>query len=246
MAWLPMQLGDPAGKLLRIRDRRGQKHEANLSNYLVRQQDDAFLPDDPARFVPHVVHFVVDHPGHFAHELGAAIEHASQDLRGHDEALRIRVDADIACHEPDVLELRLHVPELLVAQRLDRRRVHHSLAIAKTLGNRILGHHGLASRGVRSHQDALLGLDKADAQLLKRIQRERILLRGRPSVLLRPLIAFGNRAEGRYATTVDYGLSAALLHLGVQRQTRRRLRVRALGRLDPFDFPRLHRETRLG
>ena len=52
----------------------------------------------------------------------APVEHRTQDLRGHDEAVGLRLDLDVAGEEADV-KLLAEVAELLVADRLDGRRV---------------------------------------------------------------------------------------------------------------------------
>ena len=55
---------------------------------------------------------------YLAHDLGAAVEHRTENLRRHDEARRVGVDGDVARHEADVGELLLQVAELLVRERL--------------------------------------------------------------------------------------------------------------------------------
>jgi hypothetical protein len=53
-----VQEGDPARKLERVRQRRGEEDHPHLG----RHQDDHLLPDDAALAVLHVVHLVEDDP----------------------------------------------------------------------------------------------------------------------------------------------------------------------------------------
>ncbi len=58
-------------------------------------------------------------------------------LCGHDEAGRRRVDGHVARHEPDVSELLEQLAVLLVAQRLDRRRVDDALLVTQGHRDRV-------------------------------------------------------------------------------------------------------------
>ena len=89
------------------------------------------------------MHFVKDHPFDVPDQIGALVQHASQDLRlctyesaiascfeqkvpcRHDETTCFRVDLNISSQDADVLgtERLLEVPILLVRQGLDRRSI---------------------------------------------------------------------------------------------------------------------------
>lgn len=75
--------------------------------------------------VVHVVHLIENDKLDVPDEVCALVEHAAQDLRGHDEAIRLRVDLDVAGEDADRSgsKGRLEVAVFLVGQRLDRRSI---------------------------------------------------------------------------------------------------------------------------
>mmetsp|Transcript_75971 Transcript_75971/g.232528 ORF Transcript_75971/g.232528 Transcript_75971/m.232528 type:complete len:210 (-) Transcript_75971:70-699(-) len=122
---------------------------------------------------------LVEHdPRHLPADIGAAVQHGPQDLGGHDHARGVRVDRHVACHEPDVLELVLQVPVLLVAQRLYRRRVYDPLLIPQGHGYGVLGDRGLARGRVRRDEDGLVVLQAVRRLALERVQGVGVLFRG--------------------------------------------------------------------
>ena len=58
------------------------------------------LPHDAPLGVVDVVHLVEDDPLDVADDVGALVQHAAQDLGGHDEAGRLRLDARVAGQQP--------------------------------------------------------------------------------------------------------------------------------------------------
>lgn len=72
------------------------------------------------------MHFVKDHPLDVLDGVRASVEHGAQDLRGHDEAVGVRVHAHVTGDEADIClaEPLSEVAVLLVAEGLDRRRVN--------------------------------------------------------------------------------------------------------------------------
>jgi hypothetical protein len=77
------------------------------------------------------MHLVEDDPLNIAHNVAPAVQHAAQDLGGHNEAGGVGVDGHVPGHEAHVSELLLEVAELLVAQRLDGRCVDDSLTCGR-------------------------------------------------------------------------------------------------------------------
>lgn len=71
VAGLRMDVGNPLGKLHRIRDGRREEHIVHLA----RQQDDRLFPHDTALLVAHVVNLIKDDPRDLAHDLRAAVQH---------------------------------------------------------------------------------------------------------------------------------------------------------------------------
>mmetsp|Transcript_16843 Transcript_16843/g.64133 ORF Transcript_16843/g.64133 Transcript_16843/m.64133 type:complete len:565 (-) Transcript_16843:922-2616(-) len=168
----PLRPADPFAELDRVRRRRREEDHAHVG----REHDDHFFPDDASLAVVDVVHLVEDDPLQVAHKICPAIQHASQDLRRHHHARRVRVDTDVARHDAHVVAVpRPEIAVLLVAQRLDRRSVHAPGTVAHRKGDGILRYHRLASAGVRCDEDVLLLLEAADRLLLEAIQFEGIL-----------------------------------------------------------------------
>ena len=114
MAWLVMQMSDPFGKLTRVRD--GGRQEDVV--HVVGQQNDRLLPHHAPLLVPHVVDLVKDDPAHLAHDLAAPVQHGPENLGGHDETRRARVDCDVARHQANIRKFLVKLSVFLVAQSL--------------------------------------------------------------------------------------------------------------------------------
>ena len=76
--------------------------------------------------------------------LSPALRHSLAPPLPPHQAGGVRCDGDVPRHEPHIAELRAQVAVLLVAQRLDGRRVHHALVVPYGHRNRVLRHGGLA------------------------------------------------------------------------------------------------------
>ena len=133
---------DPVRKLLRVRDGGREQDDVNM----IRQHDNDFFPDDTAlcKFgcenPPHkasvstrtahlrvvdIMHFVEDDELDIPYQVRALVEHAAQNLRGHDEAVGFWIDLDVSrqyAYRGGAKRL-LEVAVLLVRERLDRRSV---------------------------------------------------------------------------------------------------------------------------
>lgn len=68
------------------------------------KQDNSLLPDDTSLLVPHIVDLVKDDPSDFPHNLGSSVQHASENLRRHDQTRGSRVDGHISCHQTNIRE----------------------------------------------------------------------------------------------------------------------------------------------
>ena len=165
---LAFRATDPVGELPHVWHGGGEEHEADVR----RKHDDHLLPDDAALGVVDVVHLVEDDPLHVADEVRAAVQHRSQNFRGHDEARRVRLDAHVPREQPDV-ELLPEIAKLLVADGLDRRRVNRPRAVFRRQRERVLRHHRLPGGRVRRHEHALPALQTIHSLFLKPVQRER-------------------------------------------------------------------------
>ena len=83
-----------------------------------RKHDDHLLPDNTSLSIVDVVHLIEDHPFDIADEVRTAIQHRSQNLGGHYETGRVRLNADISRQEADI-KLLAKIPEFLVGDGLD-------------------------------------------------------------------------------------------------------------------------------
>mmetsp|Transcript_106651 Transcript_106651/g.306834 ORF Transcript_106651/g.306834 Transcript_106651/m.306834 type:complete len:360 (-) Transcript_106651:293-1372(-) len=183
VAWLVLNPADPLRELPGVRDRGGQEDQPDG----VGQQDNGLLPDHPSVSVSHVVDLIEDHPSHLPADVRTPVQHGPQDLGGHDHARRVRVDRDVAGHQPDILELVLQVPVLLVAQRLDRGGIDNPLLVPQSHGDGILRDHGLAGRRMRRHKNGLAVLETRRRLALEDVEGEGVgLRRGGGGVALGP------------------------------------------------------------
>lgn len=187
VAGLALDPADPLGEVARVGDGGREEDVADAR----RAEDHGLFPDDASLAVAHVVHLVEDDPGDLFGDLGAAVEHAAEDLGGHHETGRVLVLRDVAGDQADVFEDLAELSVLLVAQGLDRRGVDHALLVAESRRDGVLGDCGLACRGVRSHEDAFAVVDAVDGFLLERVQRELVLAGRRPLHALGSDPAFG-------------------------------------------------------
>ena len=151
--------GQPVAELLGVGHRRRQADEFHR---LVEIEDDLF-PHRPALAVGEVVDLVHDHVAQAVQRRRLRVEHVAQHLGGHDDDVGIAVARHVAGEQPDLL-LAVDGDEvvvLLVAQRLDGRRVEALAAVGEGRADGELADDGLAGAGGRAHQNSAPGLDGA-------------------------------------------------------------------------------------
>ena len=128
------------------------------------------------------MHLVEHDPLHLPNYVPTSVQHRPKHLRRHHDARTVRIDGRVARHQSHVAKLFAQFAKLLITQRLERRRVDHSLFISKCHRNRILRDHRLPRRRVRGDEHALVSLEHRRRRALKRIQLERVRLGRRPLV----------------------------------------------------------------
>lgn len=229
MTRLLVQIAYPLGKLGRVRH--GGREEHHLDGRW--QEDYTLLPHDPALAILHVVDLIEDNPGHLLDHLGPPVEHCPEDLRGHDEASRVRLQRDIAGHQSDIGELLAELPVLLVAQGLERGGVYDPLLVPERHGDGVLGNGGLPRRGVGGDEHRLVALEAGDGDALEGVELERVGLGH---------LAMEGRARERPVHRLVLGRGVALGHRHLvdarPRQVpplRRRVRRRRRRRMLPRD-----------
>ena len=82
-------------------------------------------------------------------------------LCGHDEAGCSGIDCDVPRHQPHILELLKQFPVLLVAQRLDRCCVDHSLFVSQGHCNSIPDYHNYKSCQLSLNQNKCVNRKQA-------------------------------------------------------------------------------------
>ena len=160
----------PLAELLGVADRRTQADHGHR----LREVDHDLLPHRAAGAVGEVVHLVHHHEAE-AHEGPAAgVEHVAEHLGGHHDHRRLAVDDVVAGQQPDLVGAVAvdEVVVLLVAQRLDRRRVEALAAGREGQVDGELPHHGLAGARGRSDQHAAPVLDLLAGAELEVVERE--------------------------------------------------------------------------
>ena len=122
---------NPIGELPCIGHRGRQRDELNRG----RAVNDRFFPDGASLGIVHVVALVQHHGFHIRQWIvmliRLGVKHVPEDFRGHHHDRGFAIDAEIACHQADVLgaELLAEITKLLIGQRLQRRGVEHLLTV---------------------------------------------------------------------------------------------------------------------
>ena len=165
-------LRHPVRDLLVVADRRRQADELDRR----RRLDDDLLPDRAAREVVDVVHLVEHHKADEVEATRVFVDEVAQNLGGHHDDGGVVVDRVLAGDKADHLFAVCadEIVVLLVAQRLQRRRVEDFRAVSERSEDCVLGDDGLAAGGGSADQDpAGSPLELVDRLALKRVEAER-------------------------------------------------------------------------
>ena len=121
---------EPVAELLGVGHRRRQRDEPHG----LREVDDDLLPHRAAEAVGEVVHLVHHDVAQAAQRRRVGVEHVAEHLGRHHDDARVAVDVRVAGEQPDLVGAVdvLQLAELLVRQRLDRRRVERLVAVPVT------------------------------------------------------------------------------------------------------------------
>ena len=161
-------LGQPVAELLRIADRRGQRHQPHG----FRQVDDHLFPDRAAEPVGEIVHLVEHDIAERGQRRRARVQHVAQDLGGHHDHRRLAVNAVIAGEQADAVRgvAADQVRVLLVGQGLDRGGVEALPALGQSQVHGELTDHRLARSRRRGEQDPVTGVQRpagADLEIVE-------------------------------------------------------------------------------
>src|SRR5437773_283042 len=164
----PVHDRDPVGDLLDVGHGGGEPDQ----QHVLGRADDDLLPHGAAALVAHVVTLV-------EHDVAEVVEAAPeegvpQNFRGHHEHLRLRIHLHVAGEDADLVGAvgAGEVVELLVRERLERRRVGDAPAGLERALDRVLRHQRLAAPRRRRHDHRLIRLDGADRFDLEVIEGE--------------------------------------------------------------------------
>ncbi len=165
--------GDPVRQLVDVADRRREADEANV----LWKVDHHLLPDRAPIGILEEVHFVEHDETEVVQEPRAAVDHVAQDLGGHHDDGGVTVDRVVPGQQAHVV-LAVHgdeVTELLVRERLDRRRVERPLPREASEVDAVLRHDGLAAPGRHRNDHVLATIERIERIDLESIDAERVL-----------------------------------------------------------------------
>lgn len=108
------------------------------------------------------MNFIKYDPSNFLENFRATVEHATENLSGHDEAGGVGRERDVTGHEADVTELTAELAVFLVAEGFERGRVDHALLVAERHRNCVFSDGGLAGGGVGGDEDGLVAFQTRD------------------------------------------------------------------------------------
>ncbi len=139
--------------------------------------DDHLLPDGAAVGVLKEMHFVEDDDTEVVEGGRPRVDHVAQHLRRHHDRRGITVDGVVAGQQPDFAGAIAvgEVAELLVRERLQRRRVKRPSAAPAHHLDAVLGDDRLAAAGRGGNDDVAAGVDGVDRFELKPVELERII-----------------------------------------------------------------------
>ena len=163
-------LGQPVAELLRIADRRGQRHQPHG----FRQVDDHLFPDRAAEPVGQIVHLVEHDIAERGQRRRARVEHVAQHLGGHHDHWRLAVNAVITGEQADAVRgvAADQVRVFLVGQGLDRRGVEALAALGQSQVHGELTDHRLARSRWRGEQDPVTGVQRPAGADLEVVELE--------------------------------------------------------------------------
>ncbi len=189
----------PVAELLRVGHRRRQRHDAHR----LGQVDDHLFPHGAAGSVGQVVHLVHHDEPQSEERPRPGVQHVAQHLGGHHHDRSVAVDGVVAGQEADVLGAVPpgEVSELLVGERLDRRRVEALAAVGQRQVDGELPYQRLAGASGRRDEDSAAGeerLTRAQLESVERevVQRDEVSRHGHASTLM-PAARIRSRRLGR-------------------------------------------------
>ena len=170
---------DPRRELAQVRDRRREAHEADV----LRREDDRLLPDRPALLVVDVVDLVEDDVVDLPEPPRVLEDRVAQDLRRHDERLRLGVDRDVAGEDADAVSVYpREVAELLVREGLHRGGVDDPPPLAHAAVEGVFGDERLSGARGRADEDGVALVEGVDRLDLEVVQQEAVVRERRSRV----------------------------------------------------------------
>ncbi len=191
---------DPRRQLGGVADRRREADQAHVR----REVDDDLLPHRAAVRVLQEVDLVEHDEAEVVERRRPGVDHVAQHLGRHHDDRRVAVDGVVAGEQADAADAvaLAQVAELLVRQRLERRRVERPPAVAAGRLDAVLGDHGLAAPGRGGDDDVVAGVEGVERLELEVVERERVAADdlgpvGAAPVTLAQLCSVGARGRRR-------------------------------------------------
>jgi len=164
---------EPGGKRVDVGDCRGESEEIHV----FRQKDQGFFPDGAALRIIDIMDLVVDDPGVFFERWGVVEDPVAEYLCCHDKDGRVRVDGDVAGHDADSVAIEpAEVPEFLVGEGLDGRRINDARLPLDAGGDDVFGNGCLSGACRRRNDDRAPFVDGIDSFLLEPIVNHRVII----------------------------------------------------------------------
>jgi hypothetical protein len=88
------------------------------------EQYQRLLPHNTTVCIIHVVHFIEHRELEITEAICAAVQHAPQNLSGHDQTPALRIHRHVTGQQAGIEASGAEIAVLLVANRLDRARIH--------------------------------------------------------------------------------------------------------------------------
>ena len=165
-----VDLPDPGRELLNVRDRGGEREDADLG----RGEKKRFLPDRAALGVIQIVDLVENDPADLLDAFRVLEKGIPVDLGGHNEERRSGIDRNVPGQDADNVfaETFLEVAEFLIAQGLDRGGVNDLFSACEGFFDRFFGDKCLARTCGRGDKQGMLFFNPLDGFDLERVQLE--------------------------------------------------------------------------
>ena len=160
--------GKPVPEFVRIGDRGRQADELNVG----AEGEDDLLPHDTTRPIAQIMDLVHHDTREGLEKLRLRVDHVAEHLGRHDNDVGVGIDRMVPGEETDGIraESRAKLPELLVAQRFDRRCVDARASAGERTVRGVLADEGFSRPRRSGHEHVPLVVERVERLLLERVR----------------------------------------------------------------------------